>query len=54
MAKFEAEINITVEIDAANITEARELILIELNKKSLTNRYKLWYDLEQILEMEEN
>ena len=58
MAKYEAVVDITVEIDAANSEEADQLILGELTNRLLETAsrdslFKMWLDVRQIDELEE-
>lgn len=58
MAKYEAVVDITVEVDAANSEEADQLILGELTNRLLEtasrdNLFKMWLDVRQIDELEE-
>jgi len=57
MAKYEAEIRITAEVDVENIAQADELFLGELTKRlkqvaNIDNRYKIWAEVIEIREVE--
>jgi len=58
MAKYEAVIDITVEVDAANSEEADQLILGEMTNRLLETAskdavFKMWLDVRQIDLLEE-
>ena len=57
MAKFEAVIDLTVEVDVLDSDSADKKILGELTDKILAiagNEYKIWVDVRQIEEIESN
>jgi hypothetical protein len=57
MPKFEAVIDLTVEIDADNADSADQIFLKEFTDEILTiarDKYKIWLDIRQIEQIEES
>ena len=59
MSKYEAVINVSVEVDAQNPEMADQMILGEMTDRLLEtasrdNKFKMWLDVINVDEMEEN
>lgn len=59
MAKYEADISITIEVDAENAEDADRLVLGEMTRRLLEtasrdNTFQMWITVNEIAEIEES